>query len=313
MLTKTYVSASTGKTILSAATPVFDKSGNVVGVAGIDVVIETIMNFMQDYTIGANGYAMLLADDGTFVYHPNSDLIDKSLQDINISSRVGQAVTDKATKLITYSVDGSRKHGYIMPIGETGFIVLSCIPAGQYYSSLILAIIMLLVVMAIGVVFILFLIGRLTGKIVKPLEELNGAAIELANGNFDVNIDVHSEDEVGELGNSIDKTVTRLKEYIDYIDYIDEISEVLANMADGKLAIHLKYAYVGEFQKVKDALNHISESMTDVMTNIVEGANQVSVGSDDLAKQPRVWRRIHRHRQQQLRNFLQQQQQLQSR
>nr|WP_278335610.1 HAMP domain-containing methyl-accepting chemotaxis protein [Roseburia sp. 831b] len=138
--------------------------------------------------------------------------------------------------------------------------------------------------MAIGVVFILFLIGRLTGKIVKPLEELNGAAIELANGNFDVNIDVHSEDEVGELGNSIDKTVTRLKEYIDYIDYIDEISEVLANMADGKLAIHLKYAYVGEFQKVKDALNHISESMTDVMTNIVEGANQVSVGSDDLAK-----------------------------
>ncbi|MCI5919240.1 MAG: methyl-accepting chemotaxis protein [Roseburia sp.] len=281
MLTKTYVSASTGKTILSAATPVFDKSGNVVGVAGIDVVIETIMNFMQDYTIGANGYAMLLADDGTFVYHPNSDLIDKSLQDINISSRVGQAVTDKATKLITYSVDGSRKHGYIMPIGETGFIVLSCIPAGQYYSSLILAIIMLLVVMAIGVVFILFLIGRLTGKIVKPLEELNGAAIELANGNFDVNIDVHSEDEVGELGNSIDKTVTRLKEYI---DYIDEISEVLANMADGKLAIHLKYAYVGEFQKVKDALNHISESMTDVMTNIVEGANQVSVGSDDLAK-----------------------------
>ena len=73
MLTKTYVSASTGKTILSAVTPVFDKSGEVVGVAGIDVVIETVMNFMQEYTIGANGYAMLLATDGTFVYHPNSD------------------------------------------------------------------------------------------------------------------------------------------------------------------------------------------------------------------------------------------------
>ena len=167
-----------------------------------------------------------------------------------------------------------------MPIGDTGFIALSCIPSGQYYSSLVLAVVMLLIVIVAGVVFILFLIGKLSTQIVKPLEELNGAAIELAKGNLDVSINVHSDDEVGELGNSIDKTVTRLKEYI---DYIDEISQVLANMADGKLAIELQYAYVGEFQKVKDALNHISESMTDVMTNIVEGANQVSVGSDDLA------------------------------
>lgn len=44
-------------------------------------------------------------------------------------------------------------------------------------------------------------------------------------------------------------------------------------MADGKLAIHLKYAYVGEFQKVKDALNNISKSMTEVMTSIMEGAS----------------------------------------
>ena len=57
MLTKPYVSASTGKTILSAATPVYDENKTVVGVVGIDVVIETVMNMMQDYTIGAEGYS----------------------------------------------------------------------------------------------------------------------------------------------------------------------------------------------------------------------------------------------------------------
>lgn len=57
MLTKPYVSASTGKTILSAATPVYDENKMVVGVVGIDVVIETVMNMMQDYTIGAEGYS----------------------------------------------------------------------------------------------------------------------------------------------------------------------------------------------------------------------------------------------------------------
>ena len=285
MLTKTYVSASTGKTILSAATPVYDESGTVAGVVGIDVVIETVMNMMEDYTIGASGYSMLLASDGTFVYHPNSDLIDTMIQDMNISNNVSTAISNQSTQLLKYKVNGENKYGYIMPIGHTGFIALSCIPKGQYYSSLVIATTMLFVMIVIGVLFILFLIGRLSGNIVKPLIELNDAAMELAKGNLDVSINVHTEDEVGELGRSIEKTVKRLKEYI---DYIDEISQVLADMADGKLSIQLKYAYVGEFQKVKDALNHISASMTEVMTSIVEGANQVSGGSDELAKAAQV-------------------------
>lgn len=280
VLTKPYTSASTGKTILSAATPVYDSKNNVVGVAGIDVGIDTIMNMMGDYTIGANGYTMLLTNDGTFVYHPNSDLIDTQIQDMNISDNVGEAITSQSTELLKYKADGAIKYGCIMPSGNTGFVVLSCIPKGQYYSSLIVAVTMLLVVIIAGIVFILFLIGRLSGKIVKPLAELNSVAIELANGNLDVTIESKTNDEVGELGRSIGKTVDRLKEYI---DYIDEISDVLADMADGKLAIKLKYAYVGEFQKVKDALINISNSMTEVMTSIVEGANQVSAGSDDLA------------------------------
>lgn len=200
---------------------------------------------------------------------------------MNISSNIANAISSQASQIIGYRVNGEHKYGYIMPIGDTGFIALSCIPNNQYYSSLVRSVIMLIILIVAGEVFILFLLGRLSGKIVRPLVQLNGVATELANGNLDVSLDVRTEDEVGELAVSIDKTVQRLKEYI---DYIDEISEVLAAMADGKLAINLKYAYVGEFEKVKDALNHISQSMTEVMTSIVEGANQVSVGSDDLAK-----------------------------
>lgn len=281
VLTKPYIAASTGKTILSAVAPVFDKNGTAVGAAGIDVGIDTIVNMMSNYTIGKEGYTMLLSSDGTFVYHPNSSLIDTKIQDMNISDGVAKAISSQSSQILRYKVNGERKYGYIMPIGNTGFIALSSIPNSQYYSSLVRAVIMLIVMMVLGEGFIIFLIGRLSGKIVRPLIQLNDVAMELANGNLDVSIDVKTDDEVGELAVAIDKTVHRLKEYI---DYIDEISQVLADMADGKLAINLKYAYVGEFEKVKDALNHISESMTEVMTSIVEGANQVSVGSDDLAK-----------------------------
>lgn len=280
-LTKVYVSSGTGKKILTAATPIYDNDGNVIGVSGIDVVLDTIMDMMENYKIGESGYVMLMSNDGTFIYHPNLDLIDTKIQDMNVTDNVGTAIQSQKAQFLSYKLGYELKHGYIMPIGDTGFMALSSIPFWQYYSSLFLVVLMLVVILAGGLIFIIFIISKLAGSIVKPLIELNETAMQLAEGNLDVSINVNTEDEVGDLGRSFEKTVTRLKEYI---NYIDEISKVLSDMSDGKLAISLKYAYVGEFEKVKDALNHISDSMNDVMTNIVQSANQVSAGSEDLAR-----------------------------
>lgn len=281
VLTEPYEDINTGETVLSVATPVYDDKGNMVGISGMDIAIDEIMSFMQNYTIGEAGYTMLITKTGTYVYHPNEALIDTLIQDMDITSNVITAIQNQNAELLKYTVNKEVKYGYVVPAGETGFVALSCIPSGQYYSSLVTAIMLLALVFVGGFVFIILVMGKAARKIVKPLTELNETAMQLAEGNLDVTINVQSDDEVGDLGRSIDKTVTRLKEYI---DYIDEISEVLANMADGKLAIHLKYAYVGEFQKVKEALIHISDSMNDVMTNIVQSSNQVSTGSDDLAR-----------------------------
>ena len=280
-ITDPYVDASTGQKILSIAAPVNNAMGKAVGVSGMDVSLDSMMKLMENYRIGDDGYVMLLTGSGTFIYHPDTELMDTKIQDLNVSQNVLSAIESQSAELIKYTIDGETKFGYLTPIGDTGFMALSCITAGQYYKAVMFAIVVLSAVFILGFIFIVVCVRRISNKIVSPLIELNETAEMLAKGNLDVSINVSSEDEVGELGRSIEKTVNRLKEYI---DYIDEISEVLTTMANGKLAIQLKYAYVGEFQKVKEALIHISESMNDVMTNITETANQVSVGSDDLAK-----------------------------
>ena len=281
VLTDPYVDISTGQKILSVATPVVNAMGTPVGVSGMDVSLDAMMKVMEKYKIGDEGYVMLLTGSGTFIYHPNAELMDTKIQDLDISSNVITAIENKSAELLSYKVNGEGKFGYLTPIGDTGFIAISCIPSGQYYAAVIAAVLMLSFVFIVGFIFVVINVRRISARIVSPLIGLNETAEQLAAGNLDVTIDVSSKDEVGDLGRSIEKTVNRLKEYI---DYIDEISEVLTTMANGKLGIQLKYAYVGEFRKVKEALLHISESMNDVMTNIAETANQVSVGSDDLAK-----------------------------
>lgn len=74
MLTNAYTDVSTGKLILSAAAPVYDPSGkNVVGVAGLDIALDHINELFFSYTVGDNGFVILLTSDGTIIYHPNTD------------------------------------------------------------------------------------------------------------------------------------------------------------------------------------------------------------------------------------------------
>ena len=62
----------------------------------------------------------------------------------------------------------------------------------------------------------------------------------------------------------------------------------MAQIADGKLQIHLKYDYAGEFQKIKTALLNISDSMNQVMVGINESSQHVSVGATELATASQV-------------------------
>lgn len=282
ILTDAYVDASTGNVILSAATPVYDQSGqNIIGVAGVDVALDHIDELLPEYKIGNNGFVILVTSEGNVIYHPNTDSQQKSLSELNVDKTLIQAVEGGKDTSVHYSADGKSKYGYVGRIGSTDYLTISCLPASEYFASLIRCIIIVLLLVIAGIVVIIITIRHLATQLTKPIVALNDVAQELAEGNLDVTLDIASENEIGELADSIQKTVDRLKEYI---NYIDEISSVLDRLADGKLKFTLKYDYAGEFAKVKTALLHISGSFEQMIEDIIDSSTQVSIGADELSK-----------------------------
>ena len=285
ILTEPYIDSSTGKMVLSAASPVYDEDGNVLGAVGMDISLEHITEIMSEYKIGRHGYILLLSENGTLLYHPQTDIIQKNIKDIDISPNVINAITSKRDEFLKYKSDGSTNYGFLHHTGDTGYIVLSCMSFSEYYTMLIIIIIALISIFAIGIILIAYRIKKSAINLTKPILELNHTAQQLAAGNLDVNINITSKNEIGELGDSFQKMVDRLKKYI---TYIDETSEVLSQIADGKLSIHLKNDYVGEFQKIKTALLNISDSMNQVMIEINKSSDQVSIGAAELATASQV-------------------------
>lgn len=280
VLTEPYIDSSTGEIILSAATPIYDEGGNVLGAAGMDISLDHVTEVLSGYTIGSNGYVWLVSSDGMLIYHPNAELVQQNITDVNVSDNVVNAIVNQSTEFLKYKADGTTKYGSVQLVGETGYLVVSNMPFLEYYQMLFATIGVLLVIFAVGIIVVMRSIDKSAYALSKPIAELDETASRLAEGDLDVELNVTAKNEIGELAESIRATVARLKEYI---AYLKEASGALDQIADGKLEIHLEQEYVGEFRQLKDALLHISSSMNDVMKNISASSQTVTSSAGDLA------------------------------
>ncbi|MCI9060132.1 MAG: HAMP domain-containing protein [Lachnospiraceae bacterium] len=286
ILTEPYVDSTNGKMVLSAAAPVYDDvTGDILGAVGMDITLDQMTKLMSEYKIGRKGYILLLSGDGMIVYHPQNDMIQQNIKDINISENTVKAAASSKNVFLKFKTDGTSKYGFLQHAGDTGYIVLSSLPSSEYYATLFAMVLALILIFAAGIALIAFSIRKSSASLTRPIMDLNHTAQQLAAGDLDVTLHITSQDEIGELGQSIQKTVSRLKEYI---VYIDETAEVLSQVADGNLNISLKNDYAGEFQKIKTALLNISDSMNQVMVGINESSQHVSVGASELASASQI-------------------------
>lgn len=281
VFTEPYVDPSSGAMILSAVTPVYDDNHNALGAVGFDISLAHMQEVLADYTIGSNGYVWLVSSNGTIIYHPQADLIEKNIADADISQNLVAALNTQEAQFLKYKAGSTTKYGTVTLVGDTGYTVVSSLPFTEYFKMLFITIGVFLFIFGICIIYIMRSITRSAATLTKPILELNDTARKLADGNLDVAINVNVDNEIGTLGESIGATVNRLKEYI---AYLNEASGALNQIADGKLAISLTQEYVGEFQKLKQALIHISNSMNDVMKNISDSSRMVSSSATDLAK-----------------------------
>ena len=137
ILTEPYVDASTGQLILSIASPVYDTSGKILGVAGMDISMTQIMTVMQQQKIGNDGYIMLISADGLIIYHPQESLIQTNIADMNISQNVIAATTNGEEGFFQFKELGTLKYGYVSQIGTTGYMVISSLPSSEFYAKII--------------------------------------------------------------------------------------------------------------------------------------------------------------------------------
>ncbi len=281
IITEPYEDSVTKAQVVSVISPVY-RSGSteIVGATGVDFSLDALAKTIKAYTLGDNGFYILTTGTGQIIYHPASENINHNLAETDMSESIQNAMLSKSEGSLTYTSHGIQSHGYVAPVGSTGWMVATGLPDTEFYqaySAVQTAMLITFAITGVGIFLMILLVSR---QIVTPIKKLTYTANLIAEGNLDISAQAGSRDETGQMADALNKTVVKLSRYV---AYIKEITCTLENMAQGDMRIRLNEDYVGEFASIRSAFENISASLNSTLRNIDIAAEQVSTGASQVS------------------------------
>lgn len=160
--------------------------------------------------------------------------------------------------------------------------VASAEAKSQYTSARVTGIVSIILMILIGtgaVAFSTVIRTTITGIMLKPIQELEGAAEKLKAGQLDVEINYESPDELGKLAGNF-RQACKILEVI-----VQDTSYLLGEMAEGNFNVSSNNAqiYIGNFRQQYESISKLKHELSDTLTQINEASEQVASGSGQLA------------------------------
>ena len=142
--------------------------------------------------------------------------------------------------------------------------------------------IIIIVIIIIGLILITKVVQAIIESISNPVEEIKAAALEMAKGNYDLEIEYTSEDEIGVLADCMREMILFTK------DNISNITEVLNKFAEGNFDVEIEDNYIGEFIEIKESLEKIVDSINNTFYDIKIVTEQVKDGLEQVASTAQI-------------------------
>lgn len=249
--TEPYEDTGTGETVVTVAKSYYNDKNKLIGVTGADISVATLLETIDKLEIGETGYAFLLDQSGTYLAHPDDNLVGESATDepyfTDITNGNDQGIiydtSEDQERIVAY---------YTTP--TTGWTLASAVQQSEFKKAaqaVILPIsITVLIVLAIAVVISIIVTRRIT----KPLTSVMKRMKLIASG---------------------DLTKKPFEP-----ESNDEIAQLMFSTNDMTRSMHDLLSQIGA---VVDTVNNNSNTLTRSVTEISYGTDQIASTMEGLA------------------------------
>ncbi|WP_163647903.1 methyl-accepting chemotaxis protein [Modicisalibacter sp. 'Wilcox'] len=235
IVSKPYIDASSGKPIVTFATPV-ERDGTLWGVIGGDVMIDKIVDTVSAIRPTPDSFAFLSTGD-TLIAHPDTSLTLKPLS--TLSQSLDGALLDRLAAgdgWQAVNVGGRTKRLAVTPIAGTDWRLGVALDQAQATAGLQAVLKTLLITLVIATGAAAVLLGLWLKRMLAGLERVRDALEDIASGSGDLTrrLPAQGRDEVARIADGFNRFVDKLEHVlIDVRDSSDSVSTASSEIAHG--------------------------------------------------------------------------------
>lgn len=277
-ITAPYEEALTGINIITIAEPIFD-DGRVIGMILIQLSLEKLCNIVTSSSFGTSGTSMLLDRNNNIIAYSNPAIVGMNVSQLNYSGDIADKELSNPTGEIgEYSFGGEERTGAMISVSsDSGWKLLLAMDSNEFKSNISIVARRLNIGLTIAVAVCCALSARWVYLCLAPMKKLEEFMSEIAQGNLTTRMEFEEMDEVGRLGEHMNKTAASLCYYIDIID------RALSNISDGDFNRPTGIVFIGDYQKIEQSLDHFTSAMSNSMQDVKTAMSQINQGSEQVA------------------------------
>ncbi|HCW54034.1 MAG TPA: methyl-accepting chemotaxis protein, partial [Clostridium sp.] len=296
-------------TIMSTCVVPMYNGNNFIGVISVDIGISTIQELVNSIKVGQTGSAFLVNGEGFYVTNDDSSKIMKE----NIKEDSDSNIANFAQKMFANNDNGyeqvvlnnKKSNLYYKTIDGVDWKMDLNISNEEINEPVKSLLFKLSIICMISLLVTIMVIAYVVRYITKNIQRVNSFALSLAEGDFTTDmIEVRSEDELGQMGNNLNKMLNENKHMIENIakgsesitTNSDELSAETVKLSKNYIKVEESIKFINEeVMSTSAAIEELNASVEEVNNSIevlVEEAEEsYNMSSDIKARVEKVGRK----------------------
>lgn len=247
--------------IISFSMPIYNESGEFLGVAGLNVLAEGFKGLLKADEATDCEFVIISQDENVVVSNDyreekKNDIIDEFVSDNESNAQIKDNIFNKqyGTDVIEYR--GRQIYVSHQKLSEQGWIVLAYVAMDEAVApslmikeniinladnsvisvtQYVLLVVILVMFVLIVVLVITYIFGNIISKkITRPIVTLTDNVKEISHGNLKFNYDIKTDDEIQDLADAFRNMTTELDEHMSKMQ--DELKEKERRRAELEIA-----------------------------------------------------------------------------
>ena len=255
-----------GDTVISA-TGILNDGSDIIKVMGADVTLNKI-TIIVNSGVKMEGASSFLVDtnDDKILAHRNSSLVGTTISSGSSDELLAGAATsidsgDLTTKEIADNMVAFSE------VSGTDWVLVSYIPKSEILSAVSQMGFILFLVGGIAIILIIILILYVVRKVIAPLSHISDNITAMSEGDFTIEVDSSSNDEIGVMGSKVTDFVTSMRSML---SHISQESERLQGESDNS-------------DRVSKSMYEASQNQAEAMKQLNETVDQLATAVNDIA------------------------------